>query len=89
MKSESDDWENESENSEKWKWLHNWPTYAHKMEQQLILEKTDFWHWKVKVMTVKNESDDCEKWKWWLWKVKVMTVKSESDNKDKWKWWHN
>ena len=44
------------------------------MEQQLILEKPDSWHWKVKVITVKSESDDWE---------------NESENSEKWKWLHN
>ena len=53
------------------------------MEQQLILEQPDSWHWKEKVKTLKSESDHCEKWKWLVQKnVKVVTVK-------KWKWWHN
>ena len=41
---------------EPWKWWHNWQTCPHKMEQQLILEKPDSWHWKekVKVVTVKK-----------------------------------
>ena len=66
--------ESESVNKDKWKWWHNWQTCAHKMEQQLILEKPDSWHWKVKVITVKSESDDWE---------------NESENSEKWKWSHN
>ena len=62
----------ESDYCEKWKWWHNWQTCAQKMEQQLILEKPDSWHWQEKMIALKSESKNnlCEKWKWLLWERK-------------------